>query len=125
MWKHIRILGKRYCIVPSLENMCLLEAETQVNLILGVPANKIDLRFMRATISNIIEDEHGNHISDEVLEMLYQSDISEAQKVFGKVYSEMYTLPKPEKKPASKNRYSLHRMMKILKGLWLILWRRG
>jgi len=125
MFKHIKILGNRYRIVTSLENMCRLEQTTGTNLILGVPPEKVNLQFLRDTISELVEDEQGNHISSEVLEMLFQKDISEAQKVFTAVYAEMYHLPKPDTESASKNRHCLHTMKQTIKGLFLMLWRHG
>lgn len=92
-FKPIVINGVRYRIVPSLENMCNLEEETGVNLILGVNPDAVNLRFMRAVISNLIEDEQGNHISVSALDTVYQSDVSLAQDIFTKCYAEMYTLP--------------------------------
>lgn len=101
-FKSISILGRRYRIVPSLENMCNLEADTETNLIAGVNPLRVNLRFLRATIENIIEDEQGNHIDNDTLEKIYSSEIGLAQKVFLQCYREMYTLPKAEDKAVKK-----------------------
>ena len=101
-YRPIRIHGRRYRIVPSLENMCNLEEQTNSNLLLGINPKQVNLRFARAVIENIIEDEDGHHMPPNVLDELYQGDIGECQRIFLECYREMYTLP-PAESHAVKN----------------------
>ena len=81
-YKPIRILGERYRIVPSLENMCNLEEQTNSNLLLGINPKQVNLRFARAVIENIIEDEDGHHLSPAALDELYSENIGECLRIF-------------------------------------------
>ena len=101
-YRPIRILGRRYRIVPSLENMCNLEEQTNSNLLLGINPRQVNLRFARAVIENIIEDEDGHHLSPAALDELYSENIGECQRIFLMCYREMYTLP-PAESHAVKN----------------------
>jgi len=101
-YKPITLFGRHFRIVPSLENMCNLEEKTKVNLISGVDPSSVDLRFMRCTIENLVEDEQGNHLSSELLEKLYQSSADYASQVFLECYAQMYHLPKSEEKAVKK-----------------------
>lgn len=113
-YKRIKVCGKRYLIVPSLENMCSLESETNTNLISGINPKDINLQFMRATISNLLEDEDGKHISDEDLSRIYEADVGNAQRIFIDCYSQMYHFPTTSKRPScntsSKKRKPLRRI---------------
>lgn len=100
--KRVKILGKNYRIVPSLENMVSLEEQTSTNLISGINPHQINLAFLKATIENIIEDEQGNHIDQAILAQLYQNDIKECQAIFLQCYREMYTLPPSEDRAVKK-----------------------
>jgi len=101
-YRPITINHKKYRIVPSLENMCNLEEATETNLISGINPVRVNLRFLKATIENIIEDEQGNHIDNDTLEQIYASDVGLTQRIFLQCYREMYTLPKAEEKAVKK-----------------------
>ena len=101
-YKQVTILGKRYRIVPSLENMCRLEDATSSNLLAGINPRQVNLRFLKSVIENIIEDEDGHHIAPADLEELYSGSIDECQRIFLLCYREMYTLPQAEEKAVKK-----------------------
>ena len=101
-YKPVTILGKRYRIVPSLENMCRLEEVTSSNLLAGIQPRQVNLQFLKSVIENIIEDEDGHHIAPADLEELYSGSIDECQRIFLACYREMYTLPPAEGRAVKK-----------------------
>lgn len=92
MAKIVSIGGVEYKILPSLDNMCLVEDDLPgYNLALGVPMEKINLRFMRSCIKRCIVTMDGKPLPKDVFEDICKRDTdAEFNIIFAAVFMEMH-----------------------------------